>query len=170
MGSGGLLAACLLIRSCVPVLLVTWPEVSQHWPLQVFGFESNELEGGFQDGTHQHQRPRQKELPRLAAASVCVPSVNYSQPLPLQEIFQDQKVSPGIYQITVKFVLSPGACGIWFGPFKSEIPCPPLGLPEVNPTGLQSQIFWGSSFLHKNPVLGPEPDMELRTLIPVGEP
>ena len=77
--------------------------------------------------------PGVKEPPRTAVASVCVPRVNYNCLLPLRET---------LYQVTVS-ALGSRACEILYVPFTSEVSISPspMGLSEISPTGLQSQMF-----------------------------
>ena len=79
----------------VPSLLVVWPEVTQHWRLQLFGVTN----GGLWEGS------RQGVLPRTSAASVLVPVVSHSHPLPLQENLQHQQV--GLVQFPMGSLLLP---------------------------------------------------------------
>ena len=71
---------------------------------------------------------------------------------------------PGSFQITAS-AWGPGACEILCAPFKSSVS---LDLPEVSPTSLQSQMFWGLIFV-VHPCVG-EPDVGLRPLAPWGKP
>ena len=66
--------------------------------------------------------------------------------LPVWQIFQDQQVTPGLFQITVS-ALGPGAYEILCALFQSGFSLfpSPLALWKLSTTGLQSQIFWGSS-------------------------
>ena len=78
--------------------------------------------------------------------------------------------SPGSYQVTA-FALRPSVHEALCVPFESKVSISPspVGLLQLSPIGLQSQMLWGLVFLVPDPQAG-EPDMELRTLIPVGEP
>lgn len=90
----------------------------------------------------------QNKLPKMAATSVCVPRVRYSGLLPLQEALQASGCDPGFFQITASS-LGPGKCEILYELFESGfcISSTPLGLLEVIPAGLQSQMLWELVFL-----------------------
>ena len=77
---------------------------------------------------------------------------------------------PCSYQI-VAFALGPGACEILCAPCKSEVSIflSPLELPKLSPTGLPSHMLWEFVFPEKDPWAG-DPNVGLRTLMPVGEP
>lgn len=56
------------------------------------------------------------------------------------------------FQITA---LGPGVCVTFCVPFKAGVSISQSsGSPEINPTGLQSQTFWGLVFPVRNPQLG----------------
>ena len=127
---------------------------------------ANKLEGGFHSGPSQHQRPcgRRSELPRMAAASACVPRMSCSSFLPLQ----DQQAS--LTQAHVKLLPLP-----WVLECVRFCVCPlsmksislnPLAPPKVSPCGLPSQMLWGLVFPVQDPWAG-EPDMGLKPLSPL---
>lgn len=70
------------------------------------GPSTNKLEGGFQNGTYQHQCTcgGMSSL-KMAAASIHVPRVSFSCLLPLPEALQDQEV--GLTQAAFKLLLMP---------------------------------------------------------------
>ena len=93
-------------------------------------------------------------------------------PLPSQETFQDQQVS--LAQAPMKsvfFSLSPSVHETLCTPSKRGVSVS-VSVGEFlqsNPTYLQSEMLWELLFLMPDPQTG-EPDVGLRTLIPVGEP
>ena len=68
---------------------------------------TNKLEGGFQNGTCQHQCPRgRSSSTKFSAAIIYVPRVSSRCLLPLGEALQDQQV--GLTQAPFKSLLLPG--------------------------------------------------------------
>ena len=124
------------------------------------------------NSAHQHQYPcGRKKLPIKAAASVYVPRVICSRPLPLQEILQDQHV--GLAQASIwlllllrvsehlRFCVHPVKVKALFSSS--------FGTPEIKPRSLQSQMLWGLIFLALD-YQARKADVGLRTLTTVGEP
>ena len=68
------------------------------------------------------------------------------------------------------FALVPRAWEILCAPFESEVSISPspMGLLQLSPAGLKSQMLWELTFLVPDLWAG-EPDVGLRTLTPVGE-
>ena len=119
----------------VPSLLVVWPEATQHWSLPgLFGGANDRLWEGSRQGV----------LPRTSAASVLVPTVSHSHPLPLQEALQHYQV--GLIQSplgSLLLPLGPDAHTTLCVPSKSGVsvfPCPVKVL-QSYPTRLQSLIL-----------------------------
>ena len=104
----------------------------------------------------------------MAAIRVFVPGVSCSCLLPLWRTPAGSS-GTGSYQSTA-FAQGSRPCEISCSPFNSEISIPPIpvGLPKLSPSGLQNQMLWGLIFLIQEP-WAYEPDMVLRTLIPMGE-
>ena len=77
---------------------------------------------------------------------------------------------PASFQTTAS-ALGLRACEILCVPFKSgvSVPYSHLALPNVKPTGFQSQVFWGLVFPIRDLQAG-EPDMRIGPLAPGGEP
>ena len=112
--------------------------------------------GGLWEGSHQWV------LPRTAVASVFVPTVSHSCPLPLQEIHSSRKVWPSLLW---------GHCSVPRVPMHTRpCVCPPrveflLPLPpspvealQSNPTDPQSHTLWGLLLLLPDPQAG-KPDV-----------
>ena len=145
----------------VPSLLVVLPEATQHWSLPgLFGGATDRLWEGSCQGV----------LPRTSAASVLVPTVKQSHPLPLQETFQHEQVglvqsSPG----SLFLPLGPNAHTILCAPSKSGVSVSPspVGVLQSIPTRLQSLILYEFLLPLPDPQVG-KPDMGLRTFTPVG--
>ena len=90
----------------------------------------------------------------ISTASVYIPRVSLSHPLPLQETLQDQQV--GLAQGPIKLLLLP-----WVPMCKRFCVCPlkvksvspsPVGLQKLSPTALQSQMLWGAHLPHAGPL------------------
>ena len=109
-------------------------------------------------------------LPRTFAASVLVPEVSHSHPLPLQETLQHQQV--GLVQSPMGSLLLPPVADAHTtlcvrSKSGVSVPPSPVEVLQSNPTSLQSLILW--EFLL--PLLEPQvwkPDVGLRTFSPVG--
>ena len=106
----------------------------------------------------------------MAAASVCVPRVSCSCPLPLLGDCPRPagRSSSASYQITA-FTLSPSACEILCTPFTSEMSLSlSFGTPEIKPCWPSKLNAVGLIFLVQDPQAG-ELSVGLVTLTPVGE-
>ena len=82
--------------SCVLILLVVWPEVSQHQSLQAFGWARS---------WWQPRRARTDELSPALLPPVSVPTVSPNRPCLPQETLQDQQ--EGLAQALRKALLWP---------------------------------------------------------------
>ena len=128
--------------------------------MQLFGGAN----GGLWEGS------RQGLLPRTSAASVLVPTVSHSHPLPLQETLQHYQVglvwSP---MGSLLLPLGPEAHITLCVPSKSGV-CvspSPVEVLQSNPASLQSLILWEFLVPLPDPQVG-KPDVGLRTFTPVG--
>ena len=125
------------VGDCVPILLVVWPEVSQHWSLQAIGWCQN---SDLQESSHQGI------FPGVSTSSVLIPTVSHSHPPPApQETLQDLQV--GLAQAPMESLFCPGSQCTWklVCVLKEWSLCFPRSLQLLHSslTGLQSQILWG---------------------------
>ena len=145
----------------VPSLLVVLPEATQHWSLPgLFGGAKKRL----WEGSHQGV------LPRTFTASVLIPTVKQSHPLPLQETLQHQQV--GLVQSPLGSLLLPlghDAHTILSAPSMSRVSVSPspIKVQQSVPTRLQSLILYEFLLPLPDPQVG-KPGMGLRTFTPVG--
>ena len=104
----------------------------------------------------------------MVAASICVPSVNPSNLLSLQEPLQDEQ--GGLAWASSKSLCLPALRVGALGHVLSEqcVPYSPPALPHT-PAGPQCQKSWGLVFLAQDPWAG-EPSMQLGLLTPWGQP
>ena len=108
-------------------------------------------------------------LPTTSAASVLVPSVSHSHPLPLQETLQHYQV--GLVQSpmgSLLLPLGPDAHTTLCVPSKSRVSVSPspVEVLKSNHTSLQNLILWEFLLLLPDPQVG-KPDVGLRTFTPV---
>ena len=119
----------------VPSLLVVWPEATQHWSLPgLFGGAHDRL----WEGSHQGVPPI------TSAASVPVPMVSYSHPLPLQETLQHQQVRLVQYPLgSLLLPLGPDVHTTFCVPSKSGVSVSPspVKVLQSNATSLQCLIL-----------------------------
>ena len=121
-------------------------------------------------GSRVQQEGLQRVLPRTSAASVLVPTVSHSRPLPLQETPQHQEV--GLVQSpmgSLLLPLDPNAHTTLCVPSKSGVSVSPspVKVLQSNPTRLQSLILQEFLLPLPDPQVG-KPDVGLRTFTPVG--
>ena len=119
----------------VPSLLVVWPEATQHWSLPG-------LFGGANDGLWEGSC--QGAPPRTSAASVPVPMVSHSHPLPLQETLYHWQV--GLVQSPMGSLLLPLGPDVHTTlcvPSRSQVSVSPspVKVLQSNPIRLQSLIL-----------------------------
>ena len=135
-------------------------------PASVLAYTSNKPEGGFQNGTCQHQCPcdRMKSPERLLPASVSPVWVPVASFLSRRLCKFSKWVWP---RLLSHYCFCPGAgvCEILYVSFRSgvSISHSPLAFPKLSPTGLQCQTFCGLIFQEQDPWAW-KPDVGLRSL------
>ena len=156
------------------------PEASQHCCQQALGLwwawvlMLINLEEAFQNGTYQYRCPhcRMSSIhPKMDVTHVCMPRVSSSCPDTVGDAPRSAgRFDPGSFQITPS-ALGPRVCEDLCAPFRNGVSVShsPQALPEMSPTGLQSQMLWRLFFLEQD-AWGREPDMGFRPLTPWGEP
>ena len=109
---------------------------------------ANNLEGGFHNVPCQHQCPHGRmSSPNGCHQCLCPQGeLQWPSASPGSSPRSAGGSDPGSFQITAS-ALGPGVCEIFCVPFNDgvSISYSPLTLPEVSPSCLQSQTFWGLS-------------------------
>ena len=133
--------------------------------------EASKLERECQNAACWHQCSRRDELSKIPAASICIPRPSSSCLLPLGG-------SPGsaggpdlgsCRMTTSVLILELERLYVRFFQSGISVSHSPPAFPNVSPTSLQSQVFWGLIFPAQEP-RAREPSVWLRPLAPWGEP